>query len=149
MTDDIRIRLAQQRADFDACVELQRQVWGLSDLDVTSAIQLIATVHAGGLLQIAESAEGKPVGFAYAFAALRKGVPHLHSDMVGVLPDLQGQGLGARLKWAQREAALARGLKIITWTFDPFQARNANLALHRLGAVATEFLPNFYGVTSA
>jgi chorismate synthase len=149
MTDDITIRLAQQRADYDACVELQRVVWGLSDLDITSSIQLIATVHAGGLLQMAEAPGGKAVGFAYAFAALRKGVPHLHSDMVAVLPELQGHGLGVRLKWAQREAALARGLKIITWTFDPFQARNANLALRRLGAVATDFLPNFYGVTSA
>jgi predicted GNAT superfamily acetyltransferase len=149
MTDDITIRLAHQRADYDACVQLQRLVWGLADLDITSAIQLIATVHAGGLLQLAESADGKAVGFAYAFAALRKGVPHLHSDMLAVLPELQGRGLGVRLKWAQREGALARGLKIITWTFDPFQARNANLALRRLGAVATEFLPNFYGVTSA
>ena len=37
----------------------------------------------------------------------------------------------------------------MTWTFDPLQARNANLNLRRLGAVATEFLENFYGVTSA
>ena len=44
------------RADFDACVLLQRAVWGLSDLEITSAIQLIATTHAGGMLHVAEAA---------------------------------------------------------------------------------------------
>jgi chorismate synthase len=146
---EIRVRLAGSRADFDACVLLQRAVWGLSDLEVTSAIQLIATTHAGGMLHIAETEEAQPVGFAYAFASLRGGVPHLHSDMVAVLPEFQRRGVGLRLKHAQREEALARGLDLITWTFDPMQARNANLNLHRLGAVATEFLEDFYGTTSS
>jgi predicted GNAT superfamily acetyltransferase len=149
MTDDITIRLARDRADFDGCVLLQRAVWGLADLEITSAIQLIATTHAGGLVHLAESADGRPVGFAYAFPAVRDGVPHLHSDLLGVLPEYQKRGVGVRLKWAQRQDALARGLTYITWTFDPLQARNANLNLRRLGAAATEFLENFYGVTSA
>jgi predicted GNAT superfamily acetyltransferase len=149
MTADIQIRRARDRADFDSCVSLQRTVWGLSDLEITSAIQLIATVHAGGMIQIAETAAGEAVGFAYAFPALRGGVPHLHSDMLAVTPEYQHQGLGARLKWAQREEALARGIDLITWTFDPLQARNAQLNLLRLGAVATEFLENFYGLTTS
>src|SRR5262249_40981621 len=51
--------------------------------------------------------------------------------------------------WAQREEALSRGISLLTWTFDPLQARNANLNLRRLGATATEFLENLYGVTSS
>jgi predicted GNAT superfamily acetyltransferase len=149
MADDIVVRLAGARADYDACVLLQRSVWGLEDIEVTSAIQLIATTHAGGMLHVAETADGRPVGFAYAFAALRGGIPHLHSDMLAVLPEYQQRGLGLRLKWAQREEALSRGLSLITWTFDPMQARNANLNLRRLGATATELLENFYGVTTA
>jgi predicted GNAT superfamily acetyltransferase len=89
------------------------------------------------------------VGFAYAFPALRGGVPHLHSDMVAVLPEYQQRGVGLRLKWAQREEALSRGIGLLTWTFDPLQARNANLNLRRLGASATEFLENLYGVTTS
>ncbi len=133
MSDDIRIRLARTRSDFEACIPLQRAVWGIADLEITSAIQLIATVHAGGFVHLAETADGKIVGFAYAFPALRGGIPHLHSDMLAVLPDLQGRGLGARLKWAQRDEALARGVGLISWTYDPMQARNANLNLRRLG----------------
>src|SRR5260221_393814 len=65
------------------------------------------------------------------------------------VPDLQRRGVGARLKWAQREAALAQGVRLITSTHDPMQARNANLNLRRLGATASEFRADFYGITSA
>lgn len=149
MSEDIRIRPAASRADFDACVELQRAVWGLTDLEITSAIQLIATVHAGGIVHLAEGADARAVAFCYAFPAIKGGVPHLHSDMLAVLPSRQAQGIGARLKWAQREEALARGVTFITWTFDPLQARNANLNLRRLGATAPEFVPDMYGLTTS
>lgn len=149
MGEEIRIRSARERADFDACCLLQRVVWGLADIDITSSIQLIATQHAGGSVLLAENAPGKAIGFAYAFPAVRGGVPHLHSDMLAVLPEQRKRGIGLRLKWEQRDEALARGLTLITWTFDPLQARNANLNLRRLGARATEFLEDFYGITSA
>ena len=149
MTDDIRIRLARTRSDFEACIPLQRTVWGIGDLEITSAIHLFATVHAGGFVHLAETADGKIVGFAYAFPALRGGIPHLHSDMLAVLPDLRARGLGARRKWAQRDEALTRGLGLISWTYDPMQARNANLNLRRLGAQAPQFVADFYGRTSS
>jgi chorismate synthase len=145
----VRIRRARERADFEACVRLQREVWRLADVEVTSAIQLVATTWAGGLLHLAETAEGEAVGFAYAFPALRGGTPHLHSDMVAVRPDHQRRGLGAKLKWAQRADALEAGVTLMTWTYDPLQALNANLNLRRLGAVGAEFLPDFYGVTTS
>jgi predicted GNAT superfamily acetyltransferase len=144
----VLIRPARERDDYDACVRLQREVWGLSDLEITSAIQLLATVHAGGLLLVAETEEGV-VGFCYAFAALRGGEPHLHSDMLAVRPAARDLGVGRRLKWAQREEALRSGLRLVTWTFDPMRAQNARLNLHHLGAVAREILPDFYGTTSS
>ncbi len=149
MVDDFSIRLARDRADFDACVLLQRAVWGLGDLEITSALQMIASVHAGGMVHLAESPEGQAVGFAYAFPGLRGNVPHLHSDMLAVLPEHQKLGLGVRLKWAQRQEALERGLALITWTYDALQARNANLNLRRLGAEAAEFVENLYGITTS
>lgn len=145
---DALVRPARDRRDYDACVRLQREVWGLADLEVTSAIQLLATVHAGGSLLVAESA-GEVVGFAYAFAGLRGGEAHLHSDMLAVRPAARGLGIGQRLKWAQREEALRRGLRLVTWTFDPMRAGNARLNLRHLGAWARELLPDFYGTTSS
>jgi predicted GNAT superfamily acetyltransferase len=110
---------------------------------------MIATTFAGGSLFLAETSDGTVVGFAYAFSALRGGVGHLHSDMLAVLPEYQKRGVGVRLKWAQREEALSRGIGLITWTFDPLEARNAHLNLRRLGGYSSEFLPNFYGVTAS
>jgi predicted GNAT superfamily acetyltransferase len=149
MSDDITIRLGGSRADLESTVLLQRAVWGLADLEITSTLQQVAILHAGGLLHMAETKAAEPVGFALAFPAVRGGRPHLHSDMLAVRPDYQNRGLGTRMKWAQRQDALARGIDLITWTYDPLQARNAALNLGRLGALATEFLPNFYGVTSS
>ena len=149
MEPAVTIRDARGREDYDACVDLQRRVWRLSDLEITSAIQLIATVHAGGLLLVAEAAGKGIVGFSYGFAAWSHGASHVHSDMLAVLPDWRGRGVGLRLKWAQREAVLARGLELVTWTFDPMRAKNARLNLRHLGATAREFLPDLYGRTSS
>jgi predicted GNAT superfamily acetyltransferase len=149
MSEHITIRLGGSRADIESCEVLQRAVWGLTDLEITSTLQLIAILHAGGLLHLAETADGQPMAFVLAIPATRGGVAHLHSDMLGVLPTYQNRGWGTRLKWAQRKDALERGVSLITWTYDPLQARNASLNLRRLGALATEFLPNFYGVTSS
>ena len=146
---DVLVREARGRADYDACVRLQREVWGLSDLEITSAIQLVATVHAGGLLLLAETPGQGVAGFCYGFAALRGGVPHLHSDMLAVSRAARGRGVGLRLKWAQREEALRRGLRLVTWTFDPMRAENARLNLHHLAALSREVLPDFYGETTS
>ena len=149
MNDDITIRLGGSRADLESTVLLQRAVWGLTDLEITSTLQQIAILHAGGMLHMAETKAAEPVGFVLAFPGIRGGKPHLHSDMLAVRPDHQNRGLGTRMKWAQRQDALARGSDLITWTYDPLQARNAALNLGRLGASATEFLEDFYGVTSS
>jgi chorismate synthase len=149
MAPGIEIREARTRADYDACVSLQREVWGLSDLDVTGALQLIATVHAGGLLLVAEAPVDGVVGFSYGFAGWTKGAAHLHSDMLAVRPAWRGRQVGLRLKWAQRQGALARGLSLVTWTFDPMRAKNARLNLRHLGAYVRQLLPDLYGRTSS
>jgi predicted GNAT superfamily acetyltransferase len=149
MDEAVRIRTARDHADFQSCVRLQREVWGLCDLEITSAVQLVATVHAGGLLLLAEDASGEAVGFAYAFAGLAGGEPYLHSDMLAVRPGARGHGVGRRLKWAQREEALRRGLRLVQWTFDPMRAPNARLNLRHLGATAREYRPDLYGRTSS
>jgi predicted GNAT superfamily acetyltransferase len=91
---------------------------------------------------------GEVVGFSYAFAALR-GEPYLHSDLLAVREAARGLGIGRRLKWAQREEARRRGLRLVTWAFDPMRTPNARLNLHHLGAVSREILPDFYGTTSS
>jgi predicted GNAT superfamily acetyltransferase len=44
---------------------------------------------------------------------------------------------------------LGRGIRLIVWTFDPLETRNAHFNLNRLGAIARKYLPNLYGLTTS
>src|SRR6201999_4339960 len=61
----------------------------------------------------------------------------------------RNSGLGRRLKLLQREDALARGIELIEWTFDPLEIKNAYLNIERLGAIARRYNINQYGITSS
>jgi predicted GNAT superfamily acetyltransferase len=136
-------------ADADTlrrCVELQAQIWGMDDRDVVPDHQLIAAVSAGGLVLGGFAPDGTLVGFSYAFPGWRRGKALWYSHMTGVLPQHRNAGLGYRLKSAQREAALAAGIDLVVWTYDPLQAGNACFNLGRLGAIASRYHVDLYGV---
>jgi predicted GNAT superfamily acetyltransferase len=71
---------------------------------------------------------------------------HMHSHILGVLPDTQVRGLGFELKQHQRRWCLERGVKVVEWTTDPLVSRNVYFNLCKLGAQAPEYLVDFYGV---
>ena len=64
-------------------------------------------------------------------------------------PEYRNAGIGRKLKLAQREEALARGIRKMEWTFDPLEVKNAYLNIQRLGAIVHSYTPNFYGVFSS
>lgn len=140
----IEIKHCSTLAEYDRCVEIENLTWG-SSLAVPSAIFVVAH-HTGG--QVLGAFDGRTiVGFTLALAGVRKGITFLHSHMTAVLPDYQNRGIGRALKLFQREDALARGINLVEWTFDPLEIKNAHLNLNRLGAVARRLIPNAYGVT--
>src|SRR5437762_13983018 len=69
--------------------------------------------------------------------------------MTGVLSDYRDRGVGRMLKPHQPDEALSRGIRLIQWTFDPLELRNAHFNLNRLGAICREYLPNLYGVRTS
>lgn len=145
----MRIREALSHQDLDEVTRIQREVWNVADIDIAGRIQLRASQHAGGSVLIAETEDGTLAGFAYAFPAFEQGEAFWHSDMLAVRPAFRGGRVGQALKWAQREEARRKGIRRITWTFDPMQAGNAHLNLELLGATARKYLSDFYGVTSS
>jgi len=145
---DVRIRPLRATAEFETCVAIQRRVWNHADLDITPVHQFCVAVHTGAIL-LGVFVDGTMAGYVYSFPAVFNGTRAQHSHHLAVLPDFQGYGLGRRLKWAQRDEAVRRGYDLITWTYDPLQARNANLNLHALGAEGRTYLKNFYGCTPA
>jgi chorismate synthase len=128
--------------------QLQRDIWGVSDLDVVPALALRPQKEVGAILMGA-FAEGRMVGFVFGFPGILNGETIIHSDMLGVSSEYRSQNVGYLLKLAQRDAALALGVKRITWTFDPLQSRNAHLNFAKLGVIADRYLINYYGETSS
>ncbi len=145
----MRIREATSHQDLDEVSRIEREVWNVEDIEVVGRIQLKASQHAGASVLIAETDDGVIGGFAYAVPAFVHGEVFWHSDMLAVRPEFRGTGMGQGLKWAQRDHARTMGIRRITWTFDPMQAKNAHLNLELLGVTVREYLSNFYGVTTS
>jgi len=143
---EIEIRHCSSVAEFSECVEIQHAIWGES-ITVPVPIFVVAH-HTGG--QIPAAYDGaKMAGFALAFTARRAEKVFLHSHIAAVLPEFRDRGVGRSLKLAQRKDALAKGIDLIEWTFDPLDVKNAYFNLMRLGAIARRFIPNCYGVTGS
>lgn len=133
-------------SDVESCrdvVRLQEDVWG-RDAETVPASLLRASVKRGGILIGAYDA-ARLVGFVWSMPAIRDGALTQWSHMLGVTSDARGQGVGRSLKFAQRDRAVASGIEIVEWTFDPLQAPNAHLNVAVLGAVSTEYLADAYG----
>ncbi len=92
---------------------------------------------------------GKLLGFVFGFPGFDADRLIIHSDMLAVKKEYRSVGLGRKLKLAQRESAMARGISEITWTFDPLQSLNAHLDFTKLGVIAEQYKNNYYGETSS
>ena len=143
--EDIQIRECASIEEFDNCVALQREAFGLPDLEISPRRHLIVSRQAGGWT-LAAFAGGRMVGFVHHLAAVSPANEIFgYSHMMAVARDYQNKGVGARLKWAQRARALAEGRSLIKWTWDPMQARNAHFNLNRLGVTVNSYIDNYYG----
>jgi predicted GNAT superfamily acetyltransferase len=146
LAEKIQIRKPHGVSEFEEIVRIQKVVWKHDDQDVTPVHQFLIHFRMGAVI-LGAFVGGRMAGFVYSFPALRDGVFFQHSHLLAVLPEFQGMGIGKKLKRAQRLEVLKQGLDLITWTYDPLQARNANLNLHTLGVHSRTYLPNFYGFT--
>src|SRR5271166_6528955 len=144
----ITVRPCYTIEEFEEMVELEIQVWGFVERDVVPSQMYVVASKVGGQVLGAFVGE-KMAGFILAYPGIRDGRPYLHSHMAAVLPEFRDLGIGRPLKLAQREDALARGIPLIEWTFDPLQTKNAHFNICRLGAIARRYLTDVYGSTSS
>jgi predicted GNAT superfamily acetyltransferase len=140
----IEIRECAAAGEFDACIALQREIFNLPDIELSPRRHFIVTRHAGGWTLGAFYRE-KLIGFVLSVPAFRGEERIFYSHMTAVEKEFQSHGIGAKLKWAQRERARAENVRFIKWTFEPVQSRNAYFNLMRLGVVVKKYMPNFYG----
>jgi len=146
--DSIELRRCHGIEEFRACVALQKEVWNFTDAELVPLRMFVVADKVGG--QVMGAFDGHVmVGFALSVPGTRSGHIYLHSHMLAVRKDHRNSGLGRRLKLMQREDALARGIDLIEWTFDPLEIKNAYLNLEKLGAISRRYNINQYGITSS
>jgi predicted GNAT superfamily acetyltransferase len=144
----ITVRKCCTLQEFHRCVELQREIWDEEDLELEPSTMFVVASITGG--QVLGAFDGDHlVGFTMSVAGVRQGVPYLHSHQTGVDAAYRDRGVGRMLKLFQRDEALARGIRLVEWTFDPLELKNAHFNLNRLGAICRRYLPDLYGVTTS
>jgi predicted GNAT superfamily acetyltransferase len=140
------IRPVTELTELEKCVDLQKEIWGLADLDVLPMRLFVTSSRIGGLV-LGAFDDDRLVGFASSTPGVRDGKPYWYSQMLAVQKKYRDSGLGSSLKLAQREHALQRGIQLIEWTFDPLESKNAYLNIVKLGVIVRRYYVNLYGAT--
>ena len=149
MTENkIEIRRCSTVEDLSQCVALQRETFALPEIEISPVRHFIVTEHAGGFT-LGAFFGAELVGFVLSVPAFSGSENFFYSHMAAVKREFQSGGIGAKLKWAQREKALEKNVKFIKWTFQPVQPRNAFFNLEKLGVIIKNYEPNFYGTDYA
>jgi chorismate synthase len=138
------LRELYELSDYAAAQRVAQRVWGMTELQVPSTYDLQVAGHVGGMTA-GVFRDGELAGFVHGFPRTDLDRPCHHSHLLAVLPKFRGQGLSARLKLFQRRWCLSRGIRLVTWTYDPLLVANARLNLVRLRARARIYLRNVYG----
>jgi predicted GNAT superfamily acetyltransferase len=148
----LEIRLLLTLADMRAAVELQKTFWGDDSESLVPTHMLFSIANYGGHVVGAYDGD-RLVGLLIGFlgAVTQSGATVTTADLqfaskrMVVLPEYRSHGIGSRLKMAQRELALAQGIHLVTWTFDPLMALNAHLNIRKLGCICRTYYPDHYG----
>ncbi len=141
---EIRVRPLTSRAEFEACVALQRLTWGDDSDDVVPPSLLMVAGKVGGLAAGAFQGD-RMLGFVFGISGVRDGRLAHWSHMLAVVPEARDRGVGRQLKEYQRDALRELGVSVMYWTFDPLVARNAHFNITRLGVRVVEYVSEMYG----
>ncbi|KAF0816562.1 MULTISPECIES: GNAT family N-acetyltransferase [unclassified Cytobacillus] len=131
--------------DLEAVYELEARIWSVEE--AVPVNHTVATVKNGGFVLGAFIGE-ELIGFQYSFPGFDGTKVYLCSHSLGIHQKYRAFGIGEKLKNAQKQTAIEKGYDLISWTYDPLETVNANLNLHKLGAVCTHYMENAYGEMS-
>lgn len=145
----VAIRDLASAADYDACVRLQRETWGVGYTDWVPASMLRVTQRVGGLAAGAFDPAGRLVGFVYGLTGVLDHTIIHWSHMLAVTAAWRGQGVGRGLKDYQRRALRGTPVAAVCWTFDPLVAAHGRRNLTRLGARVRDYLLDVYPNTGS
>lgn len=138
---EVKIKTLYQLEDLEDMQKLEQHVWGM---DFTPVHQTLTVAKNGGII-LGGYINDELIAFLYSFPGFDGHSMYLCSHMLGIHKDYRGQGIGELLKRKQREIALEKGYKRITWTFDPLESANANLNIRKLKGICRTYMEDCYG----
>ncbi|MDT3762196.1 GNAT family N-acetyltransferase [Priestia filamentosa] len=141
-TQEIEIRSLHTIQELEDVKKLESNIWG--EHDSTPTHQTVTVVKNGGIM-LGAYCNGKLVGFQYSFPGFNGQSVYLCSHMLGIDKTFRNNGIGEKLKQAQRKEAIKLGYSHITWTYDPLESINAYLNITKLGGTCTTYMENCYG----
>jgi predicted GNAT superfamily acetyltransferase len=145
----IEIRSLTTHHELQEALRLQKQIWGFAEVELLPVRLFVVAQKIGGQV-FAAFDQSKMVGFCVALPGMKPGGEvYLHSHMMGVLREYNNSGIGQKLKLWQRDEALARSIRLVEWTFDPLEIKNAYFNLEKLGAIVRRYVFNQYGITAS
>ena len=143
-------RILRSLEELSPAESIQRDVFGLQDIDISNAGLLVMTQHTGGdvigAFRAVEDRE-EMVGVSIGWGGYHHRRPVLVSDFLAVREEVRYAGIGVEIKKLQAIVAAERGFEEIVWTVDPLRAANARLNFEKLGAFANRYQENVYGET--
>jgi predicted GNAT superfamily acetyltransferase len=140
----LQVRSLSALADLRAVQRLYEQIWRPAGTSAPVTTELLRALGKAGSYVGGAFSGTELVGTCIGFFGAPDSAA-MHSHIAGVSPRARGRSTGFALKAHQRAWALLRGIREISWTFDPLVARNAYFNIGKLAAAPAEYLPNFYG----
>ncbi len=142
----------QEMVDLEA---VQRDMMEADPGHVISASMLVSIAHNGGLVLGAFDGNGL-VGGSVSFLGAasddedRPAMANLKlfSKLTIVRESHRGKGFGLHLKLAQFEFAKKRGIRLVTWTFDPLDSISAHIGIRKLGVIVSKYHHDLFGQAS-
>lgn len=139
MSAELQILEVDSIQGAEKLAEFFKTIW-TDGAEVVPFDLVLAVVHVGGYAAVAKIGD-EIVGGSFGFLGEYASHQILHSHVTAA----SVAGAGFALKQHQFQWAQEREIAGITWTFDPLVRRNCVFNFGKLGAVAVEYLPNFYG----
>jgi predicted GNAT superfamily acetyltransferase len=130
--------------DFSQATDLQRRVFGCTDLDVVPPVLLRLAarnnpplgLHFGAFL--AEDSRSQLVGVILGFATFLEGT--VYTALMGVLAEYQEGMVGYRLLLKFREACLQKNIRTAWGVYEPMDPKLARLYHAGLGLFGVQYL---------
>lgn len=94
----VELRPMTTEAEFAACVQMQKDIWGDGYGELVPPVILQIVQKVGGVAAGAFTDDGTLAGFVFGITGVKDGRLVHWSHILAVLPELRNSGVGALLK---------------------------------------------------